>query len=111
MVSVATDTLWIFFPGPAEVWAARFDHLYQRVNVALFVLLVQRFGNGISKRGAFAQADGTAESCFYRAFVLVYRVEAKNDVAQEKPAEEAQDESWNDHVHGFNSPIIVRVVG
>src|SRR5690606_4817674 len=82
-------------PGPAEVWAAGLDNAQLRIDVALFVFLIERGGYGIVERRRAADAHGPAKARLDGALVLVHRVNAREHISKGEPGQESeQDAGW-----------------
>ncbi len=80
-------------PRPFEIRAARGNDAHLRIDIALALLGVERFGDGIVERGLRTETFGAAEDGLHGALVLIDRVKAGEEVAREKPGDESEEDS------------------
>jgi hypothetical protein len=92
-------------PRPLEVRSARRDHSHLRIRVARPLLGRQKLGDGsVERRLVARQAVGSPENRLDASFVLVHRVDPKQDHAHEEPDQEADDDATQ-YSHSARTPL------
>jgi hypothetical protein len=87
------------FPRPLEIRATRLNDAHLRIGIALPLVGRQRLRDRIVERGCNANALRPAKAGFHRAFVLVDRVEAADQIAGQKP-DHKTDKAADQRRHG-----------
>ena len=83
-----------FLPRHLEVRSAGLNHADLRINVAGLFFGHERLGDGIVQRGLVAgDAERAAEAGLDRTLVLIDRVDAHQNHAQQEPGQQAEENS------------------
>lgn len=88
-----------FLPGHFEIEAAGLDDAHLRIAIALAFFRMEELAEWSFVSGGVADAFGTAEAGFDRAFVLTDGVHAEDEDAYDEPGECSEEET-GEEFHG-----------